>query len=519
MSDDEINNNVLQALTGKSGWHTTKDVRKAYYWLFGVIIFITLCSWVWTGFAFYNNLFETQIQMMITGAILVLLTGVSAGLYYVQKIIYQLSSQFVKDEKYRKTFISLLSAQVSNILRETKNPEEDLHSIVKMALNGVSKILNVERVGYWLLLDNGQKLVNQHLFVKTEHVFHEGIELLSSDYPLYFEALVDDRAIDAHDALSDPRTSEFSETYLEPLGISSMLDVKVKSGADVFGILGVDHVGDQRYWQSAEINFVAAVADNLSLAFEISKIKTLERELITSKEKAETANEAKSQFMANMSHELRTPLNAIIGFSEALIEIPEIGNNEKNRKEYLDFILQSGRLLLTNINDVLDLARIESGALNCDQEPVQMTKIIAEVISAQAHLIDNIKIDVLTASDEDELVAMADSRFAKQACINILNNAIKFTPPEGFISIKIERVNKEVVIQVKDQGPVLTPEELEAAQQPFGLAENVYSRKTAGTGLGIPLAQKFLEAQSGKLSIQSIKNHGTEVNLHFPAVK
>jgi signal transduction histidine kinase len=518
MSDKELNNNWLQAVSGKSGWNNTSHIRKSFFLALNVLILLTVASWGWTGFSYYYSILVPQIQTMTLVGTLIL-TIVTFGLFRLAKELRALSSEFVKEEKFRETFISLLSSQVSNILRETKDPDYDLHSIVKMALNGISKILNVERVGFWLVEDNGQKMVNQHLFIKSEHVFQTGAELVGTDYPLYFEALADDGAINAHDAINDPRTSEFYESYLEPLGISSMLDVKVKSGAEIFGILCIEHTGEKRYWQSAEISFTNAVADNLSLAFEIAKIKTLEKELIASKVKAETANEAKSQFMANMSHELRTPLNAIIGFSEALIEIPEIGNDKKNRKEYLDFILQSGRLLLTNINDVLDLARIESGTLNCDQEPVSMTKVVSDVISSQAHLVENIKIDVMINSEENNLVAMADSRFAKQACINILNNAIKFTPPDGCISIKIERVNKEVVIQVKDQGPGLTPDELEAAQQPFGLAENVYSRKTAGAGLGIPLAQKFLEAQAGKLSIQSIKNHGTEVSLRFPAVK
>ena len=230
---------------------------------------------------------------------------------------------------------------------------------------------------------------------------------------------------------------------------------------------------------------------------------------------AERANRAKSEFLANMSHELRTPLNAVIGFSE-VIHGGVIGPVSDRYREYALDILLSGRHLLTIINDILDMAKAEARQITLHREQVDLMEIAGSCVKiirngAEA---DDVKIENLV---QQPVVCTADPLRLRQVLLNLLSNAIKFTPPGGSVIVSASRrPDGGVEVSVADTGIGMTPDELEKAVEPFAQVDSVLSRRHSGTGLGLPLALKFMEAHGGSLSLQSVSGKGTVAVAHIP---
>ncbi|MDA0661550.1 MAG: CHASE domain-containing protein [Proteobacteria bacterium] len=253
---------------------------------------------------------------------------------------------------------------------------------------------------------------------------------------------------------------------------------------------------------------------------EVTKETEARHALIESKEEAEIANRSKSEFIANMSHELRTPLNAIIGFSEVL-ESERLGPLGSARyRSYATDIHNSGIHLLSLINDILDLSKVESGFDDLNEEKID----VAEVVRALIILINPhaVKGDVTLEMElEEELpLLFADERKIKQILVNILSNAIKFTPSNGRVVLKIRCLDTgEFEFQTCDNGIGMSPDEAEKALLKFGQIDSELNRKYDGTGLGLPLSKSLTELHGGILKIDSLKNCGTTVTIRLPACR
>ncbi|MEY4064124.1 MAG: hypothetical protein RIR26_332 [Pseudomonadota bacterium] len=252
-----------------------------------------------------------------------------------------------------------------------------------------------------------------------------------------------------------------------------------------------------------------------TLELSSSELNEKNRDLQMARRFAETANKAKSVFLANMSHEMRTPLNAIIGYSELLLEELVELDHEQIAVE-LEKIRTSGSHLLSLINNVLDLAKIESGHMDVNMERVALQPLMNEVVTIlQSQALKNKNTLISEVAAEFESL-QADRAKLKQILINLAGNALKFTH-NGKVTLSIsERGQNQVMISIRDTGIGMSPDKLEKLFQPFVQAESETQKKFGGTGLGLALSKKFAELMGAAIEVSSEEGVGSEFRIVFP---
>ncbi|TKS60199.1 MAG: hypothetical protein EWM73_03182 [Nitrospira sp.] len=246
------------------------------------------------------------------------------------------------------------------------------------------------------------------------------------------------------------------------------------------------------------------------------KVRERTAELEIARDQALTATQHKSKFLANMSHELRTPLNAVIGFSEVLLE-KMFGEINRKQEEYLEDILGSGRHLLALINDILDLAKIESGHMELDLGTVNLPAVLNGTFALIRERATRHSIHVSLDIDHRLGRFTADERKLKQIILNLLSNAVKFTPDEGALSLKAVLQDDGVEISVSDTGIGIEPEFQQKIFDEF-IQVGDHLRKREGTGLGLALTKKFIELHGGRIWVQSAKGQGSTFTFTLPVL-
>ena len=227
----------------------------------------------------------------------------------------------------------------------------------------------------------------------------------------------------------------------------------------------------------------------------------------------ETASRHKSDFLATMSHELRTPLNAIIGFSEVLDQ-QMFGELNERQRSYLADILAAGRHLLSLINDVLDLAKIEAGRLELEPTEVAIHDLLRSAISMHAESAKRSGVGLGLTTDPDDITVHADERRVRQVVFNLLSNAIKFTPAGGRVDVSARLDDGAVEIAVADTGPGIPSRDQEAIFQEF--EQSASGKGVDGTGLGLPLSRKLVELHGGRLWVESAVGRGSRFRFTLP---
>ena len=250
---------------------------------------------------------------------------------------------------------------------------------------------------------------------------------------------------------------------------------------------------------------------------DISAQIAAQQDLYQAKEEAEAANRSKSSFLAHMSHELRTPLNAIIGFSEVMAEQTLGPIDHPQYREYVRHIHASGAHLLSLINDLLDLSKIEAGKLELWEETVELPPVFERCRVFVAESAEHKDVALSIGAADDLPLLRCDRRKLKQVLVNLLANAVKFTPAGGRIVLEAESDGAHgVLIRVIDNGVGIAPHELEKVMAPFGQSRQAMVRAHEGTGLGLPLSKALVELHGGKLSLESRQGEGTTARLHLP---
>ncbi len=256
----------------------------------------------------------------------------------------------------------------------------------------------------------------------------------------------------------------------------------------------------------------------VAISTDISELKNREAELHEAKERAELANRAKSEFLAAMSHELRTPLNAVIGFSE-IMKTEAFGPiGSPKYRDYANDIHDAGSHLLSLINDILDLAKVEAGQDELHLEDLEVAHVIESVLRVVRQRAECSRLQfAVEIPEEDPPLLRADPRKVRQILTNLLSNAVKFTP-SGKITVKAWwRAHGGYVFQVVDSGIGIALEDIPKALSQFGQVDGKLNRRYHGTGLGLPLTKTLVEMHGGSLDLQSEVGVGTTVTVRFPS--
>jgi len=321
-----------------------------------------------------------------------------------------------------------------------------------------------------------------------------------------------------HAPVQIPDTAEVGERavsrvrpLLNRLGYRSLLTVPILREQQIMGGLTVwrKQVGE---FEPEVINLLQTFATQSALAIQNAR---LFREIEDKSKQIEAANRHKSEFLANMSHELRTPLNAIIGFSEVLQE-KLFGELNEKQAEYTTDILTSGQHLLSLINEILDLSKVEAGRMELELAPFDLPLAIenARTFVRERAIKHGIRLDV----DVDDRLGeyVGDERKIKQILLNLLSNAVKFTPEGGRISIIANKTENGAEISVSDTGIGIPPAEQPTIFEEFRQVGGDYAHKKEGTGLGLTLAKKFVELHGGKIWVESEVGKGSTFSFTLP---
>jgi signal transduction histidine kinase len=229
----------------------------------------------------------------------------------------------------------------------------------------------------------------------------------------------------------------------------------------------------------------------------------------------EAVSRHKSEFLANMSHELRTPLNAIIGFSE-LIRRQALGELNDDQRACIADVVDAGRHLLSLVNDILDLSKVEAGRMELELSDFSLREVIESGLSLHTERASRAGIALGSSFDSADVTIHADERKVRQVVFNLLSNALKFTPPGGHVDVDAKAVNGTIEVAVSDTGPGIEPEDQEMIFEEFGQARRG-GEQQEGTGLGLPLARRLVELHGGRLWVESVAGSGSTFRFVLPA--
>lgn len=290
--------------------------------------------------------------------------------------------------------------------------------------------------------------------------------------------------------------------------LKKMADTLKKNKADILEYL--KDLEDGREEQQHLSQQLIALNETLE-----KKVEIRTQDLREAIEGLKKSGQYKSQFLANMSHELRTPLSSIISYSE-ILKAELFGPLNGKQKKYTDNILESSEQLQQLINGILDTAKIDAGKMTLEIGNCTLSEVIRESLSIVEILAYKKDIDIQNNMLEEDIIVRIDFRKTKQALCNILSNAIKFTPQGGQIKITSSQTGSSIRIVIEDNGIGIKKEDQERIFNEFEQADNSYERRYEGTGLGLPLAKKFVEMQGGTIYLVSEIDKGTKVAITLP---
>jgi signal transduction histidine kinase len=323
-------------------------------------------------------------------------------------------------------------------------------------------------------------------------------------------AALERRVVHVDDLLADPSFSPSPVDLYRRENVRTVLSVPMLREGTLVGVITTWR-RERRPFSEKQIALVRTFADQAVIALENVR---LFRELEEKSHQLEIASRHKSEFLANMSHELRTPLNAIIGFSEALTE-RMFGDLTDKQAEYLRDIAASGHHLLSLINDILDLSKVEAGRMELELADFDLPHALLNALTLVRDRAARRGIALHQAVDERLGAIRGDERKIKQVLLNLLSNALKFTPEGGRVEVRASAADGVAEISVTDTGIGIAPEDHQAVFEEFRQVGTA-ARKVEGTGLGLALSRKFVELHGGRIWVQSQLGTGSTFTFTLP---
>ena len=338
-------------------------------------------------------------------------------------------------------------------------------------------------------------------------------------FPQYYAALMSNRPIVAHDAWTDPNTSEFRRDYLEPLGITSMLNVPVWLDGHVAAVVCHEHIGPARQWTAEEAGFALSIGNLVALTLEAASRAQAEAELREAEADVRQAlvreqelNELKSRFVSMTSHEFRTPLTAILSSTEMLEAYGERLGADK-RAELHGMIKTAVRNMTGLLDEVLFIGKSDTGHLEFNPTDTDVDAFCEELLReirtgvGRAH-------QVVYTGPGHPLPAHIDAQLLRQILTNLLSNGIKFSPKGSTVTLSCDRLRDRLCFEVTDQGLGIPPEDQANLFSTFHRARNV--NNIQGTGLGLAIVRKCVDLHGGEINFSSELGRGTRFRVLIP---
>jgi signal transduction histidine kinase len=452
---------------------------------------------------------ETIGRLATTNADKITPEGAELAGQIAERVSAQLERLRLTEEIERRASELATVATVSTTASTVLNPDELLQQVVDLTKERFNlyhaHIYLADNAWRTLLLAAGAGEVGKQM-VAAGHSIH-----MDTDRSLVARAAQERTAIIVNDVLGE---ADFLSNPMLP-GTRAEMAVPMIVGENVLGVFDVQSEVVGRFSED-DANIYSTLAAQVSIALQNARLYMEQSATVT---QLRELDRLKSSFLANMSHELRTPLNSILGFSDVMLEELD-GPLTENMANDLGLIRKNGRHLLHLINDVLDMAKIESGRMNLNPESFKVNEILEEVTSITSTLASEKNLALFIETNTDtEVEIFADRTRLRQVMINLINNSIKFTEI-GKIAIRAVRKGENVLITVRDTGIGIPPDKLEAVFQEFTQVDTSTTRKAGGTGLGLPISRKLVEMHGGRLWAESagVNGEGTTFFVDLPLV-
>ncbi|MEM8719840.1 MAG: DUF3365 domain-containing protein, partial [Cyanobacteria bacterium P01_G01_bin.39] len=442
----------------------------------------------------------------------------------LQQAVADSTKELRTEIKEREIIEQKLAKQIDRALLQEKITQEirqslDVSQILQTAVNNVGQAFGVSRCqifSYVAAQPNLAKVVAE--YTVAEYAPTLGVEISLDEAICLRTAMSQEHAVYWSYVCNTPLLRPCINLYKQ-LNINSLLTVRTSYQGQVNGAISIQQCDRYRQWHQDDVALMESVAAQVGIALAqaglLQQEKIRSQEIEAAKQEAEVANQAKSEFLANISHELRTPLNAIIGFSQLMNRDPA---TNPQQQETINIINRSGEHLLEMINEVLEMSKIEAGKVELHLTDVDL-KLLLSVLEAMLRVnakAKNLQLVIDCAATVPNYIRTDESKL-RQVLINLIGNAIKFTD-SGRVTLRVSQKDYRAASQdslecnlkfeVEDTGAGIAPEEISKIFQAFGQSQTGRKSKQ-GTGLGLPISQKFVELMGGQLTVSSEVGRGS----------
>ncbi len=415
------------------------------------------------------------------------------------------------DERTRELSETLeQQTATSEILSVISNSPTDVQPVFDAIVHSALRLFEGHLIA--VVLVDGERLQRPAIASAARHPdAHEMYPMPLDRETLAGRAILDRKFMHVADITDEPDMPERGRALAEKIGFRAAMIAPMMRENTVIGAIAVTRsaIG---YFTDKQAALLKTFADQAVIAIENVR---LFNEIQDKSRQLEVANQHKSEFLANMSHELRTPLNAIIGFSEVLQE-KMFGEMNEKQSEYINDIHGSGKHLLSLINDILDLSKVEAGRMELDLATFNVPEAIDNALTLIKERAGRHGIDLQATVAPEITEIKGDERKVKQILLNLLSNAVKFTPEGGRITVAAKPSDNMIEVSVTDTGIGIAPEDCAAVFEEFRQVGTDYTKKAEGTGLGLALTRKFVELHGGKIWVTSEVGKGSTFAFTLP---